>query len=213
MPLVLTAMIVIWLVGFLNGFVGPDSFVGLGLKKMGMNGNLEEGYLAYIFGWVIVLAIVFGIGVLVEMGLKNTMAAMVDSVISRVPLIGKLYNTARQLVGMLDKGDNEELRGMQAVFVIFGKENGAGILALMPTSDRFDINGVEHHGVYLPTSPIPMTGGIVFVPCEAVHPVDMSVDGLMSIYLSMGVTSPQFLKTTGKGLKTAKVKADEPTAE
>lgn len=211
MPLVLTAMIVIWLVGFLDGFVGPESLVGQGLSGIGMNSNLKNGYVAYIFGWVVVLAVVFGIGILVEMGLKSTLSTMVDVVISRVPLVGKLYNTARQLVSMLDKSDNEDLRGMQAVFVIFGKENGAGILALMPTSDRFDINGVEHHGVYLPTSPIPMTGGIVFVPCEAVFPVDMSVDGLMSIYLSMGVTSPQFLRTTGKGFK--KAESGEPKAD
>lgn len=214
MPLVLTGMIVIWLVGFLDGFVGPESFVGQQLSRIGiLNGQVENGTITYIIGWIIVLAVVFGIGVLVEMGLKNTLSTVVDSIVSRVPLIGKLYNTARQLVSMLDKGDNEELRGMQAVFVMFGKENGAGILALMPTADRFDINGVEHHGVYLPTSPIPMTGGIVFVPCEAVHPVDMSVDGLMSIYLSMGVTSPQFLKTSGKGFKTAKVETDAPEAE
>ncbi|MFI4876503.1 MAG: hypothetical protein ACIALR_14235, partial [Blastopirellula sp. JB062] len=95
-----------------------------------------------------------------------------------------------------------ELRGMQAVFVMFGKENGTGILALMPTADRYEINGVEYHGVYLPTSPLPMTGGIVFVPCDAVQPVEMSVDGLMSIYLSMGVTGPQFMQTVGKGLKS-----------
>ncbi|TWT34143.1 hypothetical protein Enr8_15360 [Blastopirellula retiformator] len=217
MPLVLTGMIVIWLVEFLDGFVGPTSFVGEQLIRIGiLNGQpdeLKDSTLAYILGWVIVLAVVFGIGVLVEMGLKNTLSAVVDSIVSRVPLIGKLYGTARQLVSMLDKGDNEELRGMQAVFVMFGKENGAGILALMPTADRFDINGVDHHGVYLPTSPIPMTGGIVFVPCEAVHPVDMSVDGLMSIYLSMGVTSPQFLKTSGKGFKTGKVETEASDGE
>ncbi|EAQ77062.1 hypothetical protein DSM3645_25111 [Blastopirellula marina DSM 3645] len=208
MPLALTGMIVIWLAGFLNGFVGPTSFVGQQLSRIGVaNGtptvpadSEDINWIAYLFGWVIVLGVVFLIGMLVETGLKNTFNSLVDSIVIRVPLIGKLYGTARQLVGMLDKQDDGELRGMKAVFVMFGKENGAGILALMPTSDRYDINGVDYHGVYLPTSPLPMTGGIVFVPCDAVQPVEMSVDGLMSIYLSMGVTAPQFLQTSGKGM-------------
>jgi uncharacterized membrane protein len=39
-----------------------------------------------------------------------------------------------------------------------------------------------------------MTGGLLFVPVDSVKPVDMSIESLMSIYLSMGVTGPQFLK-------------------
>jgi uncharacterized membrane protein len=38
-----------------------------------------------------------------------------------------------------------------------------------------------------------MTGGLLFVPVDSVRPVDMSVESLMSIYLSMGVTGPEFL--------------------
>jgi uncharacterized membrane protein len=39
-----------------------------------------------------------------------------------------------------------------------------------------------------------MTGGRLFVPVESMQPVQMSVESLMSVYLSMGVTGPQFLK-------------------
>ena len=35
-------------------------------------------------------------------------------------------------------------------------------------------------------------GGLLFVPADMVQPVDVSVEGLMSIYVSMGVTTPQF---------------------
>jgi len=33
----------------------------------------------------------------------------------------------------------------------------------------------------------------LFVPCDSVHRADMNVDTFMSIYVSMGVTGPQFL--------------------
>jgi uncharacterized membrane protein len=48
--------------------------------------------------------------------------------------------------------------------------------------------------VYIPTSPVPMTGGLLFVPVDSIRPVDMSVESLMSIYLSMGVTGSEFLE-------------------
>ena len=43
-----------------------------------------------------------------------------------------------------------------------------------------------------------MTGGILFVPAANVQDVDMTVDGLMSIYLSMGITAPQFVAEDGE---------------
>jgi uncharacterized membrane protein len=33
------------------------------------------------------------------------------------------------------------------------------------------------------------------MPAETVRPVELAVESLMSIYVSMGVTAPQFLKT------------------
>ncbi|MGY8766878.1 MAG: DUF502 domain-containing protein [Pirellulales bacterium] len=194
LPLVITVGIVIWLVGFLNNIVGPETLIGTRIKELsGVDTN--DIVLPYILGWIIVLIFIFVIGVLVESGLRKFLQGIVEMIINRLPLVGSLYNTASQLVGMLDKKDEGDLKGMSVVFAVFGKENGSGILALMPTPEKFEINGVLYQVIYVPTSPIPMTGGVLFMPCHSIQEVDMSVDGLMSIYLSMGVTGPQFLPT------------------
>jgi uncharacterized membrane protein len=48
----------------------------------------------------------------------------------------------------------------------------------------------------VPTAPVPIGGGLLFVPAEVVQPTDLSVDGLMSIYVSMGITASRFLART-----------------
>ncbi len=58
----------------------------------------------------------------------------------------------------------------------------------------FRVAGREYKIVIVPTAPVPFGGGLIFVPVESVLPSDMSVDGLMSIYVSMGVTAPKFMK-------------------
>jgi uncharacterized membrane protein len=63
----------------------------------------------------------------------------------------------------------------------------------MPSSERFRINGRDYHVVIIPTAPVPFGGGLLFMPIEMVRPSSMSVDGLMSIYVSMGLTTGQFL--------------------
>ena len=59
----------------------------------------------------------------------------------------------------------------------------------------------------VPTAPVPVGGGLLYVREDWVTPADVGMDGLTSIYVSMGVTSSQVL---GRGQAAAKDTA--PTA-
>jgi uncharacterized membrane protein len=110
----------------------------------------------------------------------------------RIPLIGSIYGTSKQIVDMFDRKKGSELKGMSVVFCSFG-DGGPGVLALMPSPERFRIDGRDYNVVIIPTAPVPFGGGLLFMPVEMVRPSSISVDGLMSIYVSMGVTTAQFL--------------------
>jgi uncharacterized membrane protein len=193
LPLVVTVAIVIWVAGFLERFVGPQTTVGSAVRRLGFS-FASEDTLAYIIGWVFVLGLVFLLGVVVEAGAKRIMQRVVDAVINRVPLINGIYNTSKQLVSMLDKQEQADLKGMSVVFCLFGKERGAGFLALLVSPNKYHIDGKDYQIVIVPTAPVPFGGGLLFVPTDAIQHADMSVDGLMSIYVSMGVSAPQFIK-------------------
>ena len=81
------------------------------------------------------------------------------------------------------------MQNMAVVFCTFGAQQGAGFLALRASSKVFRFRDQDCFIVYIPTSPIPMSGGIIFVPCDAVSEVEMSFDELMQIYLSLGVVA------------------------
>ncbi|MHC4175919.1 MAG: DUF502 domain-containing protein [Planctomycetota bacterium] len=162
------------------------------LERLGLQ-FASNTTLAYVFGWILVLAVIFVLGVLVEMGAKRLIQGGIDGLASRVPFLGGLYGTARQLVGMMDKKESADLKGMSVVFCIFGKETGAAFLALLPTPERFRVDNVDYHAVIVPTAPVPLGGSLIFVPAKSVRPANLSVDAFMSIYVSMGVTGPQFL--------------------
>ena len=192
LPLVVTIAVVIWVAGFLQTFVGPKTAIGRVVARLGLQFN-ENQTLAYLFGWIFVLGIVFLFGVIVEMGARRFLQAIVDGIVSRVPLIGGIYNTSKQLVSMLDKQDQANLEGMSVVYCRFGATGGAGFLALLVSPEKYQIGDCEYQIIMIPTAPVPFGGALLFVPTAAVIPAGMSVDGLMSIYVSMGVTAPQFI--------------------
>ena len=199
LPLVLTVAVVIWVTGLVGNFVGEGSFLGSQIEKLGGRVVSPQSKMAYFIGWVLVLGIVFAVGVLVEMGAKRLISQLVEGIVKNIPLIGSIYGTSKQLVGMLDKKDEADLKDMSVVFCTFGASGGCGLLALLVSPERFVINGREYQIVIVPTAPVPVGGGLFFVPTDSVTPADMSVDGLMSIYVSMGITAPEFLAPVGSG--------------
>jgi uncharacterized membrane protein len=118
---------------------------------------------------------------------------VVDGVLHRIPLIGSIYGTSRQVVAMLDRQDAEAMKGMQVVLCYFGDQGGAGFLGLLVSPDRFRVNAREYQIVIVPTAPIPIGGALLLVPAEVVQPTELSVEALTSIYVSMGITAGQFL--------------------
>ncbi|MEQ1906138.1 MAG: hypothetical protein ABL888_18275, partial [Pirellulaceae bacterium] len=60
---------------------------------------------------------------------------------------------------------------------------------------KFLLNDREYQIVMIPTAPVPFGGAMMLIPAHLVVPANLSVDGLMSIYLSMGVTASDFIAT------------------
>ena len=194
LPLVITVAIVAWVADLVHGMVGPETWVGKLLASLGGN-FISDGnqVLAQLIGWAVVLGAIFLIGIFVRLRLRSAIISGVDAIFKRLPVIGSVYGTAAQFVGMLNKKDENELKGMSVVYCSFGETGGCGILALMPSRETYRFGDRDFQAVYIPTSPVPMTGGLVFVPTDAITILDMSVDKLMSIYLSMGVTAPTMM--------------------
>lgn len=192
LPLVITAAIVMWVAEYISRWLGPGTPVGSLLERVGLR-FAGSNTLAYVIGWVIVLGVVFGLGVLVEFGAKRWIQDRLDNTLGRVPMLGGVYGTVRQLVGMMDAKGSADFKGMSVVFCVFGTETGAAFLALLPTPARVRIGDVDYQAVIIPSAPVPVTGSLLFVPASSVRPAGISVDAFMSIYVSMGVTGPQFL--------------------
>jgi len=118
---------------------------------------------------------------------KNRAEKWIENLINRVPILKSIYGPVSQVVGMVKGGDDGQMQAMSVVFCNFGTEHGGGFLALLAGSQVYRFADQDCHLVYIPTSPVPMSGGIVFVPTQKVRPVDMDLDALMQIYFSLGV--------------------------
>ena len=192
LPALLTIVAISWGINFLAELVGPDTFLGSKLSNIGLH-YATNPTVAYAIGWLGLAIVVFIVGFLVESGMRGIIHRLTDAIIRRVPLVGKVYETSQQLVNMLDTGGGDNLKGMSVVYCKFGSEDAVGVLALLPKQETTKIDGHDHYVVLVPQSPVPIGGGLLFMPADSVKRVGMSVDTLMSIYMSMGVVAPSVM--------------------
>ena len=206
LPLIVTVAVFIWLGRLLYAWLGPSSlvgqlFVGLGI---GLSGSVMLGY---VLGAFIIVLGVFALGLLVEAELQRGLARLVNAVVRRIPLVRNVYDLISRFVDMLSQGEDDGLKTMSPVWCRFGDSGGVKVLALLSSPDPVEIDGQPHLAVLVPTAPVPVGGGLLYVREDWVTPADVGMDGLTSIYVSMGVTSSQVL---GRG--QAGAKATAPTA-
>ena len=195
LPLAATAAIFAWLVSLLLNWLGPGSAFGRVLKAIGI-GVAGSEVIGYLVGVGVLIGAVFGLGVLVETGLQRGVARLIDALVTRIPLVNTVYGVIRRMVDLLaqrDEGGEGGLKSMRPVWCHFGGPGGAIALSLLSSAEPVMIDGRRCLAVLVPTAPVPVGGGLLWVPEEWVTPADVGIEALTSIYVSMGVTSAQYL--------------------
>jgi uncharacterized membrane protein len=195
LPLAATVVILVWALRTLYGFVGPGSLIGRVLVSVGIGSNGSE-LVGYLIGLGILIGAIYALGLLVRTRLKPVLADLVNSTVARVPVVNTIYDLARRFVGLIGQRDEQGMKSMRPVWVHFGGPGGVMVLGLLSSPDPLSIDGRDYRVVLVPTAPIPVGGGLLYVPVEWVTPAAVGIDALTSVYVSMGITSKQHLAPT-----------------
>jgi len=192
LPLAATLLIFIWGARLLYGWLGPGSFVGGLLIALGLGGAGSE-VVGYLLGLGIVLLAIFALGVLVQTRLRGVLARTFNNVMQRIPLVRNVYDLIRKFVDLVAQRDPSGARSMSPVWLQFGGPGNAMVLGLLSSPEPVHVGGHTYLAVLVPTAPLPVGGGLIFVPVDWVSPADVGMEALTSIYVSMGVTAHQHL--------------------
>ena len=194
LPLLGTLWLLSIAFSFLASWLGPESATGrlLGRVGVGISGQEWSGYLV---GVLAAITLLFALGLLVERGLNTWMVSIVDAVVGRIPIVRTVYETIEKFVQIFSRREKSELQSMRPVWCHFGGPGGVSVLGLLSSPDPILVEGKPCYAVIVPTAPVPIGGGLLFMPVEWITPSELGMEAVTSIYVSMGVTAPQFLPT------------------
>ena len=196
LPLLLTLSLLAWVVNLIHVYLGPSSPAGRFFSLVGQTFT-NHPVLEYLAGSVFLVLVIYPLGLAVQSSLKKPLAVLVDRTVRRIPVVGSLYSLADRFVGLLDQKQDADIAAMSPVWCFFGGE-GVAVLALLPNPVPIQLEGRAYLAVLVPTAPVPIGGGLLYLPAEWVRPAQIGVDTLTSVYLSMGIVAPTSLPKDGR---------------
>lgn len=185
-PIGMTVWLIWTVIGWVDGFVlpfvpdqfNPERALGLNLRGMGVVFFLV---FTVVLGWA-------------AKGLVGrSFLRWGESLVGRMPIIRSIYNGVKQIAETVFA--QSETSFDTACLVEYPRE-GMWALAFISTTAKGEVDQrLPHDGeivsVFMPTTPNPTSGFLLFVPRRDVIELDMSVEDAAKLVISAGLVYPQ----------------------
>jgi uncharacterized membrane protein len=142
----------------------------------------------------VVLFVVFAVlvGWIAKGFLGRTFISWGEAIVDRMPVVRSIYNGIKQIAETVFA--QTETSFDRACLVEYPRR-GIWAVAFISTTAKGEIAGkLEAHGrivsVFLPTTPNPTSGFLLFVPAADVIPLDMKVEDAAKLVISAGLVYP-----------------------
>jgi uncharacterized membrane protein len=185
LPIAITYLVLKFLFNTFDGVVQPAIEPLFNQIRPGLGQKIPPGA-----GIIILVVFVYLIGLLGSNILGKWIGKRVQYLFLRVPLVGIIYSTTKQLIGSFS---GEGTTGFKRVVMIEYPKTDCWTIGFL-TNFLTDESNKNMALVYIPTSPTPNSGWVAIVPIENVYDTDLPVQEALRMVLSGGTVSPKQLK-------------------
>ncbi|MBB6645516.1 DUF502 domain-containing protein [Halobellus ruber] len=185
-PLVITILVLGVVLNFLLNVVSPA--VTLVRIIPGVS-PVVEGLVIQLISLVLLLAFLVGVGAVAHVT-ERSYAPKVHTTIERIPGIGELYRTFRQMGDMLTDSDARTFREVKLVeFPHEGAYSLAFVTADTPEQIQTSAGELKMQTLFVPLAPNPMMGGfLVNFAADQITDIDITVEEAIQSIVTSGAS-------------------------
>ena len=186
LPIALTVFIFIFLFKNLDAF-SPTFTRWLIL----LGAPLPEGYRIPFLGVIITFLIILLVGALTTNIFGTKLLHLWERIIEKIPFVRRIYTGTKQVVKSIATADTKSFskvvliefprKGIHAIGFITGKTRG----------ELKDLTGENHLNVFVPTTPNPTSGFLIFADFGEVIELDMTIEEGVKYVISGGIVNPE----------------------
>ena len=175
---------------FLAGIVALLPIGGTILTIAYLESSVAGSWLArqpfYFPGAGILLAagIIYAVGLIATTVLGRWAWSRLDQLLDRLPVLGRLYQTLKQILGVAEGKDAI----FQQVVLVPARDTDAMEIGLV-THETIDSSGKKQRVVFVPSAPTPTSGRLLIVEESHLVPLNISPGEALKALVSLGKLS------------------------
>ena len=159
------------------------------------------------FGLLVALFCITVVGFLTANLIGRSIVSYGESLLHRMPVVRNLYSGLKQIFQTVF---NEKTESFKEVALIEYPRKGLWALVFIATEtkgepqSRLNDKAGQTVSVFLPTTPNPTSGFLLFVPDVDLIRLDMSVEEAAKLVISAGLVTPEYQQKTAQLAEQAK---------
>jgi uncharacterized membrane protein len=142
-------------------------------------------------GLIVLIVTLILIGALTRMLLGRTLIRISEGLVNRMPVVRSVYGATKQIVESILKGQSDAFR--QVVLFEYPRR-GSWAIGFVTGQTKGEVQALTDDdvvNVFLPTTPNPTSGYLLFLPRRELTPLSMSVEEGIKMIISGGIVTPE----------------------
>ena len=180
-PIALTYFIIEFLFILISG-------KGAWIIELFLPENYIGGALQSILGFILTIIFLYVLGLIVSNVLGKKIYKLFESILSKIPIVSRVYNSIKQITGALSGANS---KAFQKVVLVEYPRKDLWTIAMV-TGETMDNNQL-YYNIFVPTTPNPTSGYLLFVKVSDTKDIDISVEEGLKIIVSGGMIGPEKL--------------------
>ncbi len=176
LPLAVTFYLLFWLISSLDSLVKQIILLFTDFYIPGM-------------GFILALVIIFTVGVLASNFLGRWFIKISELILSRVPIVKNIYGSISDIQKTFTNNPKKRFTKVVLIDYPLKGTKSMGFIA----SDEVLLNDDKRVSVFVPTTPNPTNGFLLFLNKEDIILLDIPVDTAIKMIVSMGTYQPERL--------------------
>ena len=184
-PLAATFFILQFLITFIDNRVRP-------LLPPLLKPETYTNYAIPGFGVLVLVIALTVLGAVAANLVGRSLLSATDRILSRVPIVKNVYAAIKQLTEVLT--NNQQASFDRCVMVEYPKK-GSWCIGFVSSNAKGEIGarlGTNMIGIFVPTTPNPTSGFLIYVDPDECIPMEMSVEEGAKMILTAGLVVPDF---------------------
>lgn len=181
-PVILTLYVLIAIFQFADGILGR--YLNVFLKE-------KLGFYIPGLSFAVSVVIVFVVGFFATRFIGKRILLRIEDWFSNLPLVNKIYPALKQIISFIAA---QKEFGFKKVVLVEYPSKGIWSIGFLTNEQYSQISKVVNKdmvSVFVPNTPGPLTGYMIFVPKEGIKMLDIPVVDAIKMIISGGVFKPR----------------------